>query len=67
MHWHRDVFGQGPSEKARAVAAMLKAIHAQEDRAAAEAKARDVVAKLRAAKPHNKAAEPMGGKAWPRP
>ena len=29
---------------------MLKAIHAQEDRAAAEAKARDVVAKLRAAR-----------------
>jgi putative transposase len=60
VHWYRDVFSQGPSEKARAVAAMLKAIHAQEDRAAAEAKARDVVAKLRAAKPHNKAAEPVG-------
>ena len=30
---------------------MLKAIHAQEDRAAAEAKARDVVVKLRKAWP----------------
>ncbi len=49
-------FRQVPSEKVRAVAAMLKAIHAQEDRAAAEAKARDVVAKLRAAK-MRKAAE----------
>jgi hypothetical protein len=34
-------------EKVSEVAAMLKAIHAQEDRAAAEAKARDVVVKLR--------------------
>jgi hypothetical protein len=66
VHWHRDVFGQGPSEKARAVAAMLKAIHAQEDRAAAEAKARDVVAKLRAAKPHKRRPS-RWGRAWPRP
>jgi putative transposase len=56
VHWYRNVFSQVPSEKVRAVAAMLKAIHAQEDRAAAEAKARDVVAKLRAAK-MRKAAE----------
>jgi transposase-like protein len=50
VHWYRNVFSQVPREKVREVAAMLKAIHAQEDRAAAEAKARDVVAKLRAAK-----------------
>ncbi len=56
VHWYRNVFSQVPSEEVRAVAAMLKAIHAQEDRAAAEAKARDVVAKLRAAK-MRKAAE----------
>lgn len=50
VHWYRTIFSQVPREKVREVAAMLKAIHAQEDRAAAEAKARDVVAKLRAAK-----------------
>ena len=50
VHWYRNVFSQVPREKVREVAAMLKAIHAQEDRPAAEAKARDVVAKLRAAK-----------------
>jgi transposase-like protein len=56
VHWYRNVFSHVPSEKVREVAAMLKAIHAQEDRAAAEAKARDVTAKLRAAK-MRKAAE----------
>ena len=35
-----------PSDKAREVAAMLKAVHAQEDRASAEQKATAVVAKL---------------------
>jgi putative transposase len=50
VHWYRNVFSHVPREKVRAVAAMLKAIHAQEDRAAAEAKARDVVAKLKVAK-----------------
>ena len=48
MHWYRNVFSHVPREKMREVAAMLKAIHAQEDRDAAESKARDVVAKLRA-------------------
>ena len=37
-----------PKGRAREVAAMLKAIHAQEDRAAAQAKAEQVVEKLRA-------------------
>ncbi len=48
--WYRNVFGHVPSDKVREVATMLKAIHAQEDRAAAEAKAADVAAKLRAAR-----------------
>jgi transposase-like protein len=35
VHWYRNVFTAVPRGKAKAVAAMLKAIHAQEDRAAA--------------------------------
>jgi putative transposase len=50
VHWYRNVFSHVPREKVREVAAMLKAIHAQEDRTAADAKARDVIAKLQAAK-----------------
>ena len=50
VHWYRSLFSHIPHEKVREVATMLKAIHAQEDRAAAEAKTRDVVAKLRAAR-----------------
>jgi putative transposase len=50
VHWYRNVSSHVPRERMREVAAMLKAIHAQEDRAAAEGKASDVVAKLRAAK-----------------
>jgi transposase-like protein len=46
VHFYRNVFTAVPRGKVREVAAMLKAIHAQEDRASAEAKARDVVAKL---------------------
>jgi transposase-like protein len=56
VHWYRGLFSHVPREKVRVVAAMLRAIHAQEDRAAAEAKAKDVVAKLRAAR-MKKAAE----------
>jgi transposase-like protein len=48
VHFYRNVFSHVPATKVRAVAAMLKAIHAQEDRHAAEAKTADVVAKLRA-------------------
>ena len=47
VHWYRNVLSVVPRGKARPVAAMLKAIHAQEDRAAAQKKAVDVVAKLR--------------------
>ena len=47
VHWYRNIFKDVPREKVRIVAAMLKAIHAQEDRAAAMEKARAVAAKLR--------------------
>lgn len=50
VHWYRNVFSHVPGAKVRTVADMLKAIHASEDRAAAEAKAGDVIAKLRAMK-----------------
>lgn len=50
VHWYRNVFSHVPSTKVREVAAMLKAIHAQENRKAAEAKAVDVVANLKAMK-----------------
>jgi putative transposase len=46
VHWYRNVFTAVPKGKVKEVAAMLKAIHAQEDRAAAEKKAQEVVAKL---------------------
>jgi transposase-like protein len=48
VHFYRNVFSHVPTTKVREVAAMLKAIHAQEDRDAAQAKATDVIAKLRA-------------------
>lgn len=47
VHWYRNVLSAVPRGKMRSVAAMLKAIHAQEDRAAAQKKAVDVVVKLR--------------------
>jgi putative transposase len=50
VHWYRNVFTAVPKGKVKAVAAMLKAIHAQEDREAARRKAADVVAKLEAMK-----------------
>jgi transposase-like protein len=50
VHWYRNVSSVVPQDKTKAVLAMLKAIHAQEDRQAAQAKAVDVVAKLRAMK-----------------
>jgi transposase-like protein len=46
VHFYRNVFTAVPQGKVKEVAAMLKAIHAQEDRAAAEAKARAVTEKL---------------------
>ncbi len=46
VHFYRNVFTATPNGKVKEVAAMLKAIHAQEDRAAARAKAAAVVEKL---------------------
>jgi transposase-like protein len=50
VHFYRNVFSHAPRGKMREVAAMLKAIHAQENREAAESKSRDVIEKLRAMK-----------------
>jgi len=47
VHFYRNVFTAVPKGKRREVTAMLKAIHAQEDREAARKKAADVVEKLR--------------------
>ena len=47
VHWYRNVGSAVPQSKAKEVLAMLKAIHAQEDRQAAQKKGADVVAKLR--------------------
>jgi putative transposase len=55
VHWYRNVFTVVPRGRVKEVAAMLKAIHAQEDRPAAERKGQEVVAKLEAMK-LNKAA-----------
>jgi putative transposase len=56
VHFYRNVFSHVPSPRVREVANMLKAIHAQESREAAQAKAEEVVAKLEAMR-LNKAAE----------
>ncbi len=48
VHFYRNVWTAVPTGKVKEVAAMLKAIHAQEDAHAAKEKARQVVEKLRA-------------------
>lgn len=50
VHFYRNVFSVVPHGKMRDVAAMLKAIHAQEDLASAREKATAVTEKLRAMK-----------------
>jgi putative transposase len=50
VHYYRNVFSVIPRGKVREVAAMLKAIHAQEDREAALQKAEAVALKLKAMK-----------------
>jgi len=50
VHWYRNAWSHVPKGKVKEVSAMLKAIHAQEDRAAALKKAEDVAAKLEAMK-----------------
>ena len=47
VHWYRNIFSHVPSSKVRDIAAMLKAIHAGEDIAAARQKAVQVIEKLR--------------------
>ena len=48
VHFYRNVFTAVPKAQVKEVAAMLKAIHAQEDEAAAREKARQVAEKLEA-------------------
>lgn len=50
VHFYRNIFALVPKGKVKEVAAMLKAIHAQEDLAAARKKAADVVEKLKTMK-----------------
>ena len=50
VHLYRNIFSHVPAAKMREVADMLKAIHASEDRAAADKKVADVIAKLKDAK-----------------
>ena len=47
VHFYRNVFSVTPRSKMKEVAAMLKAIHAQENKEAAKEKAAAVAAKLR--------------------
>ncbi len=46
VHWYRNAWSHVPKSKVKEVSAMLKAIHAQEDREAALKKAEDVAVKL---------------------
>ena len=47
VHWYRNAFTMSPWKHVKSIAAMLKAIHAQEDREAAREKAKLVAEKLR--------------------
>jgi len=55
VHFYRNVFTAVPKGRVKEVAAMLKAIHAQEDRQAAEEKITSVVKKLKGMKLTNAA------------
>jgi len=61
VHWYRNVFSVVPRGKMKEVAAMLKAIHAQEDAAAARDKAAAVATKLEAMKLHKAAEKVLDG------
>lgn len=50
VHFYRNMFTVTPQGKRKAVASMLKAIHAQEDKAAAREKGKAVIEKLRGMK-----------------
>ena len=47
VHFYRNVFSHAPNGKVAEVARMLKAIHAQEDRKATQAKATEIVQRLK--------------------
>jgi putative transposase len=55
VHFYRNVFSHVPNGKVAEVARMLKAIHAQENRKAAQAKATEIVARLKELKPRTAA------------
>ena len=55
VHFYRNVWTAVPTSKVKEVAAMLKAIHAQEDQAAARYKAEQVTTKLKEMKLANAA------------
>ena len=61
VHFYRNVLSAVPDSKSRKVAAMLKAIHAQEDREAARVKVRMVTEKLKELKLGKAAALVEGG------
>ncbi len=61
VHWYRNVLSVVPQGRRTLVAAMLKAIHAQEDREAALAKGREVEAKLKDMKLGKAAAKVASG------
>lgn len=61
VHFYRNVWTAVPASKVKEVAAMLKAIHAQEDRAAARQKAEQVAAKLKEMKLTDAAALVVAG------
>jgi putative transposase len=47
VHWYRNIFSHVPNVRVKEVARMLKAIHAQENKAAARRKATEVIESLR--------------------
>jgi putative transposase len=61
VHWYRNVFSVVPNSKIKEVAAMLKAIHAQENRAEALNKAKAVADKLKKMKLPKAAEKVRGG------
>ena len=63
IHFYRNVFTTVPRSKGNEVSAMLKAIHAQEDQAAAKEKAKAVIQKLRDMK-RKEAAKKVEDSVW---
>ena len=61
VHFYRNVWTAVPTSKVKEVAAMLKAIHAQEDRAAARQKAEQGAVKLKEMKLADAAALVIAG------